>query len=660
MELFRVCFPSPFGPFCPGTLRPALMTFMLTFSCQVAQAQNQLLWGDTHLHTSNSVDAYLAGNRSAGPEVAYRYASGAPVVHPYTQTRIQIIEPLDFLVVSDHAEYLGVMPVVMADDFEQPEVGWYDRVKSWVLINLLAYFVEDPQEGARRFTTMLPVPDIEAGDSRDPIARAVETGTDGSLASLGLVDVNTAARIGATAWSASMETAEEFYQPGKFTTLAGWEWTQTSSGANLHRIVVSDIGGEQAKGIDPIGSDEAPYPEDLWNALAVLEQATGASFISIPHNPNLSKGYMFAKRTVRGKPITADYAENRMKWEPIAEVTQIKGDSETHPDLSPEDPFADFEQFNFYLQAFPQGLGYRIQPGDTIRSALKCGLELEDELGTNPFQVGMIGSTDSHTSMSSAEEPNFWGKVAIDSMPSTKRPNLEDGDGYGDGIQSFNGWNMSAGGLAAVWSEANTRESIVAAMKRRETYATTGPRIQLRFFGGWEFTEEDAVSADLAATGYASGVPMGGNLSAAPTGAAPHFLIRASRGPMDHNLDRIQIIKGWTNGSGKAKETIYNVAWSGDRQLDAEGKLPPVGSTADINTGKTDNSIGATELAALWVDPDFDPNQNAFYYVRVLEIPTVRHSQLDAIALGIDTPREGPATIQERAYSSPIWYSPAN
>ncbi|MEM8662396.1 MAG: DUF3604 domain-containing protein, partial [Pseudomonadota bacterium] len=562
-----------------------ILTLTLVFACQLAHSQTQLLWGDTHLHTSNSVDAYLAGNRSAGPDVAYRYATGLPVVHPYTRTRIQIIEPLDFLVVSDHAEYLGVMPIVMAEDFSQPEAGWYDRVKSWLLINVLAYFVEDPQEGARRFTTLLPPPDIKAGDTRDPIATAVEHGTDGSLASLGLVDTATAADIGASAWSASMDIAEAYYKPGEFTTLAGWEWTQTASGANLHRIVVSDIGGEQAKAIDPVGSDEAPYPEDLWSALAELEQATGAAFISIPHNPNLSKGYMFAKHTVRGKPFDANYAATRMKWEPIAEVTQIKGDSETHPDLSPEDPFADFEQFNFYLQAFPQGLGYRIQPGDTLRSALKSGLELENELGTNPFQVGMIGSTDSHTSMSSAEEPNFWGKVAIDSMPSTKRPPADVDNGYGDGIQSFNGWNMSAGGLAAVWSEDNTRESILAAMKRRETYATTGPRIQLRFFGGWQFSEQDLRSADIAATGYASGVPMGGNLSEAPDSVAPRFLVSASRGPNDHNLDRIQIIKGWTDSNGEAQERVYNVAWSGERQLDAGGKLPAVGNSADITTG---------------------------------------------------------------------------
>ena len=493
-----------------------LFSFSALLACAFSQAQTQtqLLWGDTHLHTSYSVDAYMAGNRSADPDVAYRYAKGKPVVHPYNRTRIQIIEPLDFLVVSDHAEYLGVIPVVMGGDFEQPEAGLFERAKSWVMINILAYLIEDPLEGTKRFTSLLPEPEIQSGDSRDPIAAAIEMGTDGGLESLGLINDDAARRISASQWSRSMQIADDHYQPGQFTSLVGWEWSQTASGANLHRIVLSDIDGAGAKNIDPIGSDDAPYPEDLWDALETVSAATGAAFVSIPHNSNLSKGYMFAKRTLKGESINPDYANKRMKWEPVAEVTQIKGDSETHPDLSPEDEFADFERFNFYLQAFPQAQGYQVQKGDTVRSALKNGLEVEDDIGVNPFKFGMIGSTDSHTSMASAEEPNFWGKVATDSTPSTKR--RTDEDGYADGMQSFNGWNMSAGGLAAVWSEENTRESIVAAMKRRETYATTGPRIQVRLFGGWNYVEDDALSADLAAIGYAGGVPMGGELSNAP------------------------------------------------------------------------------------------------------------------------------------------------
>ena len=629
---------------------------LLVCSGTWAQEPTQLLWGDTHLHTSYSVDAYMAGNRTADPDVAYRYAKGEPVVHPYNRTRVQILEPLDFLSVSDHAEYLGIIPVIMSGDFEQPEAGFFEGIKSWAYITVLGYLIEDPLDGTKRFTSLLPEPEIQSGDTRDPIAAAKEAGTDGGLASLGLINEEAADRISASQWAKSMAAADQHNEPGTFTSLVGWEWSQTASGANLHRIVVSDMDGSAAAEIDPIGSDDAPYPEDLWDSLAAVSQETGADFVSIPHNSNLSKGYMFSKTTLKGEAIDAQYASKRIEWEPLVEATQIKGDSETHPALAPEDEFADFERFDFYLQAFPQAQGYKAQQGDTVRSALKSGLELQDSIGVNPFKFGMIGSTDAHTSVASAEEPNFWGKVATDSTPATKR--RDDPDGYADGKQSFNGWNMSASGLAAVWSEDNTRQAIVAAMKRRETYATTGPRIQVRLFGGWNFTEEDIESADLASIGYAGGVPMGGELNRAPEGTAPHFLIRASRGPLDHNLDRIQIIKGWTDASGQAQEKIFNVAWSGDRQLAPDGRLPPVGNTANISTGKTANSIGDPELAAMWVDPEFDPAHRAFYYARVLQIPTVRHSQLDAIALGIETPYEGPATLQERAYTSPIWYSP--
>ena len=639
--------------FAAGSL---VVAALLPASTTWAQTETRLLWGDTHLHTAFSVDAYMAGNRSLGPDAAYRYAKGEPVIHPYNNTRVQIQQPLDFLAVSDHAEYLGVIPVILSGEYDQPEAGIFQTIKSWTLINFLNYAIEDPLAGTKRFTGLLPEPEIQSGDSKDPIAAAVEAGTDGGLGSLGLIDDSAALRISASQWTRSMQIADQHNAPGEFTALVGWEWSQTASGANLHRIVVSDADGSTAAGIDPIGSDDAPYPEDLWDGLEKLSRQASAEFISIPHNSNLSKGYMFAKTTVKGENISSDYARTRMKWEPIVEATQIKGDSETHPDLAPGDAFAQFERFNFYLQAFPQAQGYKVQKGDTVRSALKSGLELESDIGVNPFKFGMIGSTDAHTSIASAEESNFWGKVATDSTPATKR--RDDPSGYADGKQSFNGWNMSAGGLAAVWSKDNSREAIIAAMQRRETYATTGPRIQVRMFAGWEFTNADSESAEIASIGYAGGVPMGGELNTAPTDAAPRFLLRATRGPIDHNLDRIQIIKGWTDASGNAQEKIFNVAWSGDRQLDGNGKLTAVGSTANIQTGTTTNTIGAAELATLWVDPEFDPDQRAFYYARVLQIPTVRHSQLDAIALGIDTPYEGPATIQERAYTSPIWYTP--
>lgn len=623
----------------------------------LAQAQTQLLWGDTHLHSSYSVDAYMAGNRTADPDVGYRYAKGEPVVHPYTRTRVQILEPLDFLAVADHAEYLGVIPEIMDGDGEQPEAGFFEKIKSQVMVSVLRYAIKDPLAGTKRFTGLLPEPEIQSGDTRDPIAAAIKAGTDGGLGSLGLINEEAATRISASQWTKSMQAADRHYAPGQFTTLVGWEWSQTASGANLHRIIVSDTDGKTASSFDPVGSDDAPYPEQLWDQLDVLSKTTGADFVSIPHNSNLSKGYMFSKTTLKGLPITADYATKRVKWEPLVEATQIKGDSETHPDLTPDDEFADFENFNFYLQAFPQAQGYKIQKGDTVRSALKNGLELQANIGVNPFKVGMIGSTDAHSAIASAEEPNFWGKVATDSTPENKR--RDDPDGYADGKQGFNGWNMSASGLAAVWSTDNSRESIIAAMKRRETYASTGPRIRVRMFAGWHFATADAMSPDIADIGYAQGVPMGGELTKAPEGGAPHFLIRATKGPIDHNLDRVQVIKAWLGSDGEAQERIFDVVWSGDRQPNAHGKLPAVGNTADIRTGKTANTIGTVELATVWADPEFDPARSAVYYVRVLQIPTVRHSQLDAIALGIDTPYEGPATIQERAYTSPVWYTPA-
>ncbi|MEP4146010.1 MAG: DUF3604 domain-containing protein [Halioglobus sp.] len=637
---------------------PALSALLLVSSS--ALAETQLLWGDTHLHTANSPDAFMAGNRTAGPDVAYRYAKGEPVIHPYAGNRVQINEPLDFLAVADHAEYLGIFPEVMSGRAEQPEADLFEKIKSFFYVELIRYFIADPRKGTETFRGMMATTDIQPGDTRDPIATANEAGNGIGLSDIGLINDEAAARISASQWTRSMEVADHYYQPGKFTTLVGWEWSQTASGANLHRVVLSDTDGKTASTFSPIGADDAPYPEQLWDQLATLSASVDANFISIPHNSNISKGYMFAKTTVAGEPITADYASKRSRWEPLVEATQIKGDSETHPDLAPDDEFADFERYSFYIQGISEGQVYKVQKGDTVRSALKNGIELEKDTGVNPFKLGMIGSTDAHTSLASAEEPNFWGKMSTDSIPRNKRG--DDPDGYANGKTSTNGWTMSASGLAAVWSDDNSREAIIAAMKRRETYATTGPRIGVRFFGGWDYKEEDAQAADMAAVGYAGGVPMGGELARAPAGAAPRFLMAASKGALDHNLDRIQVVKLWLNSDGQAEEKIFNVAWSGstsgERALQADGKLPAVGNSADTTTGKTENSIGAPQLSALWIDPEFDAEQTALYYLRVLQIPTVRHSQLDAIALGIETPFEGPATIQERAYTSPIWYSP--
>jgi len=411
----------------------------------------------------------------------------------------------------------------------------------------------------------------------------------------------------------------------------------------------------------PYGSDQSSYPEDLWAWLDATSKKTGASFVAIPHNSNISKGYMWGETFLDGTPYTPESARTRAHWEPVAEVTQYKGDSESHPDLSPEDEFADFEEYPFYIQR--NEVEYKAQPGDYARSALERGLEIEERIGVNPFKFGMIGSTDSHTGLSASEEDNFWGKMAIDSTPETKRK-------FAVG-RNVTGWNMGASGVAAVWAEENTRESLFAAFRRREVYATTGPRMRVRFFGGWSFEEADLDEADLGQVGYSKGVPMGGDLMArpaAPSGLAkllgrkapeaPAFLIQAVKDPKSGNLDRVQVVKGWIGPDGRSREKIYDIAWSGDRAIDADGKLEAVGNTVDLESGTYTNDIGAPELTRVWTDPSFDPAQRAFYYVRVLEIPTPRHSLLDAIALQIDPPKEGPPTLQERAYTSPIWYTP--
>ena len=409
-------------------------------------------------------------------------------------------------------------------------------------------------------------------------------------------------------------------------------------------------GADKAKQFVPYGSDQSQYPEDLWQWLEDTQARTGARFMAMPHNSNVSKGYMYAETTLKGEPIDEAYARTRMKWEPISEVTQIKGDSETHPDVSPEDEFADFETFPYYLQSYPED--YVATKADYMRSALKTGLSLEQKIGVNPYQFGVIGSTDSHSGLASPDEENFWGKFARDSTPGTKRSDDKLG---GSGST---GWRMSASGLAAAWTRGNTREEIFAAFQRREVYATTGTRLKVRMFAGWQFDPAAGDSIEFAEVGYRDGVPMGGMLSQAADGAAPQLIIRAEKDPNNANLDRLQVVKGWLDDTGMEREQVFDVAWSGARELDAQGKLPAVGNSVDLDTGSYDNSIGAASLATLWLDPDFDPSQRAFYYVRVLQIPTPRHSLLDSIALQSELPEEGPATIQERAYTSPIWYNP--
>jgi hypothetical protein len=607
-----------------------------------AQESKQLLFGDTHLHTSYSFDAYLNKNQTADPDTAYNWAKGVPVIHPFNRARVQIGTPLDFLVVSDHAELMGVIRAINLDIADTLDLGLWGNLKRWFAVKMLNRAIEGGS-GASLFNTLLPkAPTNPGGDPVADSANVLPTNTLGDTLS-----------TETTAWHEIVDAAERHNNPGQFTTLIGWEWSSIPTGANLHRIVFTPDGADKAKQFVPYGSDQSQYPEDLWQFLEQTQEKTGTRFIAMPHNSNISKGYMYADTTLKGAPITADYARRRMQWEPVSEVTQIKGDSETHPSVSPDDKFADFETYTHYIQQDLQD--YVPTAADYVRPALKLGLALGQKTGVNPYQFGMIGSTDSHSGLSSPQENNFWGKFARDSTPETKRSSDKIGGG------KVTGWSMSASGLAAVWAKDNTREEIYAAFQRKEVYATTGTRLRLQVFAGWGYTNDILDSVDFADMGYAGGVPMGGTLTPSANHEridAPQLLIRAMKDPMDANLDRIQVVKGWVDAQGEQYEKIYNVAWSGERVLAANGELAPVGNTVDLNNGHYDNSIGAEQLSALWSDPDFSAQQQAFYYVRVLQIPTPRHSLLDSLALQIELPEEGPATIQERAYSSPIWYTP--
>jgi hypothetical protein len=457
-----------------------------------------------------------------------------------------------------------------------------------------------------------------------------------------------------SAWQKEIDAAEANYIPGTFTTFTAWEWTAMIEGKNLHRNVISNAGAEanqfypfsagQFYSLDGIDSTR---PEALWAWLDETSARTGTDFIAIPHNSNISAGLMFDTVDSDGRPIGAAYASDRMRWESLVEITQMKGTSEIRPTLAPTDEFADYEIRRKLLIGTPTPPN----AGDYVRTALMRGMEIESQVGENPYRFGFVGATDGHIGMSSVEENNFYGKIASDAKLSQHLPR--------ERPVIFPAWEMSASGLTGAWADENTRDSIFAALKRKEVYATTGPRIALRVFGGFSFDDDDADALDIASVGYEKGVPMGSDLTQAPRRASLELLIHAAKDPVGANLDRIQVIKGWLDDNNEAQQAIYDVAWSGDRSPGADGKVPAVGNTVDISTALYTNDIGAAQLATVWTDPDFDADQTAFYYVRVIEIPTPRHSLYDAVALGIDPAVTNyPATIQERAYSSPIWYTP--
>jgi len=588
-----------------------------------ANDSNNLYWGDTHVHTSNSFDVYLFGTTASTPDTAYRFAKGLPVVNPTTKTRWQLAAPLDFLVIADHAEALGSVKRLFAGD------DTFTQTKTGKILTKIG--AGQSEEGLQAVYELL----VKVGSGAEN-----QHGLSGKDL---YIDMHGGEKR-RTTWDANIEAADFHNQPGVFTAMIGWEWSAQPGGSNLHRVVITPQDRTISSQYLPFSQLESSDPEDLWAWLEQVSSKIGAEFLAIPHNSNVSIGKMFPLVGETGNDLDAEYAKARMKWEPVVEVTQIKGDSETHPLLSPTDEFADYETYPFVLT--PEGLTPDPTNGDYIRSGLKRGLELENSTGANPYKMGMIGSTDSHTGLSAVEESNFAGKGQHDSRPELRSQFT--------GLGSSKGWDMGAAGYAAVWASENTRQAIFDAFKRKEVYASTGPRIVLRFFGGFKFKAKDAGARDIAAVGYKKGVPMGGDLRQKGK-KPPSFLVVAAKDPNAANLDRIQIVKGWLNAAGGSEEKVYDAALSDGRSDGSQ----PVGNTVDLKTGQYTNTIGDVQLATVWTDPDFDPTQSAFYYARVLQIPTPRYSLLDAIALGID-PKETnrPATIQERVYSSPIWYTP--
>jgi hypothetical protein len=589
----------------------------------------RVLWGDAHHHTSLSVDSGLIGNTNS-PDVSFRLARGEEVVSN-TGQRVQLIRPLDFLVVTDHAEYLGIAKLLNEGDprLLATDIGkeWYEdmkgsKEKAWQTVISMQ---NDFTSGVPRFD--------------DP-------------------------KVTRSVWDDVVDIASQYNQPGTFTALNGYEWSTVSSGkdgsgpagANLHRVVIFRDGPDRVKQVLPFSAFDSGDPEKLWEFMAAYEQNTGGQILAIPHNGNISNGQMYAE-VIKGKDMTQDYAERRARWEPLMEATQEKGDGETHPKLSPEDEFADFENWDFGDSFGNPKEDWMLQY-EYARSTLRNGIRLEDKLGANPFKYGMIGSTDNHVSMTTTREENYFGKLPNEE-PSPERYKGAFVTDKNTGEVIVRAWELVASGLVAVWARENTREAIFDAMARKEVYASSGTRMTVRIFGGWDFQPDEVQRADFAAQGYARGVPMGGDLENAPAGAAPTFMIRSLRDPDGANLDRVQIIKGWLDKDGKTHESIYDVAVSDGREIGADGRCKtPVGTTVDVNDASYTNSIGDVMLMAHWRDPDFDPKQHAFYYVRVIEIPTPRWTAYDAKKFGITMPEEVAMTVQDRAYTSPIWYTP--
>lgn len=585
-------------------------------------------FGDTHLHTSFSMDAGAFGAR-LGPADAFRFAKGAEVSSNSGQP-VKLSRPLDFLVVADHSDGFGFFPLIVGGD---PTI------------------MADPQ--GRKWNEM-----IHSGQGAEAALDIIRSFGTGTISKAIMPVPGTAPYRGA--WQKTVRAAEEANEPGRFTAFIGFEWTSNTGGNNLHRNVIFRDDATKALQVEPyttmkpLGSDN---PVDLWKWMTAFEQKTGGDVLAIAHNGNLSNGEMFPMVEAFGKKIDRAYVDERAKWERLYEVTQTKGTGEAHPFLSPNDEFADYELWDKGNLDGSVAKTKEMLQFEYARRALQNGLLLEQKLGANPYKFGMIGSTDAHTGLVAIEEESFFGKTA----PQEPSPERLTKTFFADpktGVKIMD-WEVGASGYAAVWATENTREALFDAMERRETYATTGSRMVVRFFGGWDFAPKDALDRLPARIGYGKGVPMGADLEKAPAGKAPTFLVAALKDPIGANLDRIQVVKGWVDAKGEVQEKVYDVAWSGDRKADPKtGKVPGVGSSVDVENATWTNSIGAPELIAVWKDPSFDPALRAFYYARVIEIPTPRWTAYDVKRFG-NKPLPGTRmTVTERAYTSPIWYTP--
>ena len=592
---------------------------------------SNVYWGETHLHTGISLDAGLFGN-TTGHELAYRFARGEEVVSS-TGLPVKLSRPLDFLVITDHSDMMGI-----ATDIQQgaPNILADEKGREWH---------KGFQEGGQA-----------AGEAAFDL---ISTFTQGKMPKQLLKDYSPGSPVYTKVWDHITETADRFNEPGRFTALIGFEWTSIPKGNNLHRNVILRDDRYRAGQVLPL-TTQAPLgstdPLVLYQWLEDYETKTGGRALALAHNGNLSNGWMFpTENTYAGGKVDKNYVQLRAKWEPLYEVTQIKGDGEAHPFLSPDDEYADYETWdkgNLDLSVLKKD---EMLQGEYLREALKNGLKLQKKFGMNPYKFGLVGATDSHTSLTTAEEENFFGK-STSVEPNKHRiehPFIK------AKLATIEGYELVASGYQGVWATENTREAIFDAMERKETYATTGPRMMVRFFGGWEFTDDDIRSRAPAFIGYEKGVPMGGDLRKASEDKDPTFMVFALRDPIGANLDRIQIIKGWLDGNGETQERIYDVVVSGGRNINSDGRCKtPVGNTVDLEAASWTNTIGASELATVWTDPDFDPKQSAFYYVRVLEIPTPRWVVYDGVRFGTEIPDGAEVIGQERAYTSPIWYNP--